>query len=73
MKQTIMDVLEYFKDANLHSESARVGIAEEVAKRLSEKLSNDNNYVYSGDIIESLSQPKYEPYVDDEYKGGHLG
>jgi|TARA_R100000027_G_scaffold45833_1_gene34875 hypothetical protein len=68
-----MDVLEYFKDANLHSESARVGIAEEVAKRLSEKLSNDNNYVYSGDIIESLSQPKYEPYVDDEYKGGHLG
>ncbi len=73
MKQIIMDVLEYFKDANLHSESARVGIAEEVAKRLSEKLSNDNNYVYSGDIIESLSQPKYEPYVDDEYKGGHLG
>ena len=68
-----MDVLEYFKDDNLHSESARVGIAEEVAKRLSEKLSNDNNYVYSGDIIESLSQPKYEPYVDDEYKGGHLG
>ena len=68
-----MDVLEYLKDANLHSESARVGIAEEVAKRLSEKLSNDNNYVYSGDIIESLSQPKYEPYVDDEYKGGHLG
>ena len=68
-----MDVLEYFKDANLHSESARVGIAEEVAKRLSEKLSNDNNYVYSGDIIESLSQPKYEPYVDNEYKGGHLG
>ena len=68
-----MDVLEYFKDANLHSESARVGIAEEVAKRLSEKLSNDNNYVYSGDIIESLSQPKYEPHVDDEYKGGHLG
>ena len=68
-----MDVLEYFKDANLHSESARVGIAEEVATRLSEKLSNDNNYVYSGDIIESLSQPKYEPYVDDEYKGGHLG
>jgi hypothetical protein len=68
-----MDVLEYFKDANLHSESARVGIAEEVAKRLSEKLSNDNNYVYSGDIIESLSQPKYEPYTDDEYKGGHLG
>ena len=68
-----MDVLEYFKDANLHSESARVGIAEEVAKRLSEKLSNDNNYVYSGDIIESLSQPKYDPYVDDEYKGGHLG
>ena len=68
-----MDVLEYFKNANLHSESARVGIAEEVAKRLSEKLSNDNNYVYSGDIIESLSQPKYEPYVDDEYKGGHLG
>ena len=68
-----MDVLEYFKDANLHSESARVGIAEEVAKRLSEKLSNDNNYVYSGDIIERLSQPKYEPYVDDEYKGGHLG
>ena len=68
-----MDVLEYFKDANLHSESARVGIAEEVAKRLSEKLSNDNNYVYSGDIIESLSKPKYEPYTDDEYKGGHLG
>ena len=68
-----MDVLEYFKDANLHSESARVGIAEEVAKRLSEKLSNDNNYVYSGDIIESLSQTKYEPYTDDEYKGGHLG
>ena len=68
-----MDVLEYFKDANLHSESARVGIAEEVAKRLSEKLSNDNNYVYSGDIIESLSQPKYEHYTDDEYKGGHLG
>lgn len=73
MKQTIMDVLEYFKDANLHSESARIGIAEEIAKRLGEKLSNDNNYVYSGDIIESLSQPKYEPYVDDEYKGGHLG
>ena len=43
MKQIIMDVLEYFKDANLHSESERVGIAEEVAKRLSEKLSNDNN------------------------------
>tara|TARA_R100001509_G_scaffold42052_1_gene22622 strand:- start:197 stop:418 length:222 start_codon:yes stop_codon:yes gene_type:complete len=73
MKQTIMDVLEYFKDANLHSESARVGIAEEVAKRLREKISNDNNYVYSGDVIEKLSQPKYEPYVDDEYDGGHLG
>ena len=66
----IKDVLEYFKDANLHSESAREGIAEEIIKRLDETTETD--YVYSRDLIE---KKKDEDQIDifPVYEGGHLG
>ena len=41
MTGIIKDVLEHFKDANLHSEAARDGIAEEIIKRLNEKTETD--------------------------------
>lgn len=66
----IKDVLEYFKDANLHSESAREGIAKEIIKRLDETTKTD--YVYSRDLIE---KKKDEEQIDlfPVYEGGHLG
>jgi len=66
----IKDVLEYFKDANLHSESAREGIAKEIIKRLDETTETD--YVYSRDLIE---KKKDEEQIDifPVYEGGHLG
>ena len=58
----IKDVLEYFKDANLHSESAREGIAEEIIKRLDKTTETDYG----------CTNEAYEKFLD-EYEGGHLG
>ena len=68
MRGIIKDVLEYFKDANLHSEAAREGIAEEIIKRLDETTKND--YVYSRDL---LAKEKDETDLFPVYEGGHLG
>lgn len=65
----IKDVLEYFKDANLHSEAAREGIAEEIIKRLDETTKND--YFYSRDLL--AKKEKDETDLFPVYEGGHLG
>ena len=57
----IKDVLEYFKDANLHSDSAREGIAKEIIKRLDETTKTD--YVYSRDLIGNSKLSKDDPTV----------
>ena len=57
----IKDVLEYFKDANLHSDSAREGIAKEIIKRLDETTKTD--YVYSRDLIDDSKLSKDDPTV----------
>ena len=44
MEGIIKDVLEHFKDANLHSEAAREGIAEDIIKLLDETTNNDYFY-----------------------------
>ena len=65
----IKDVLEYFKDSNLHSESAREAIAEEIIKRLDETSKTD--YVYSRDLLEKKEKEKTDLFP--VYEGGHLG
>ena len=70
MTGIIKDVLEHFKDANLHSEAARDGIAEEIIKRLNEKTETD--YVYSRDLIDE-KRDEDQINLFPHYEGGHLG
>ena len=59
MRGIIKDVLEYFEDANLHSESARDAIAEEIIKRLDTK-----EYYYSRDLVSTKT--KDSPFTSVE-------
>ena len=70
MRGIIKDVLEYFEDANLHSESAREAIAEEIIKRLDTK-----EYYYSRDLVSAKTKDdeKEQPNLFPAYEGGHLG
>jgi len=58
MKQIILDVLEHFRDSNLHSEAAREGIANDIIKKLDTK-----EYVYSRDLIGGSQLSKDDPTV----------
>ena len=69
MERIIKDVLEHFKDANLHSEVARDSIAKEIIKMLNEKTGT--NYLYSRDLIENKDEEQIDLFPT--YEGGHLG
>ena len=69
MEGIIKDVLEHFKDANLHSEVARDSIAKEIIKMLNEKTVA--NYVYSRELIENKDEEQIDLFPT--YEGGHLG
>mgnify|MGYP003120739965 FL=1 len=65
VKKIILDVLKQYKDANLHSESARETIAKEMMKEFGME---EPKYIYeSPDGGETIKKRKFE------YKGGHLG
>ena len=69
MEGIIKEVLEHFKDVNLHSEVARDSIAKEIIKMVNEKT--DTNYVYSRDLIENKDEDQIDLFPT--YEGGHLG
>tara|TARA_X000001382_G_scaffold128646_1_gene118821 strand:- start:3460 stop:3762 length:303 start_codon:yes stop_codon:yes gene_type:complete len=66
MKKIILDVLEYFKNANLHSESARESIVDEIIKKLDTK-----EYYYSRDLMHSkinANSPYNDGYTNEAYE-----